>query len=80
MQEKEFNTIVTEKERDGQFHFNSSSVDVIAKDYELYMRTLKEWRGDMQYDRKVDQALWAYGHLFNENKINEKRGGIKGDC
>lgn len=24
-------------------------------------------------DRRVDRALWAYGHLFNDNKTNEKK-------
>lgn len=25
------------------------------------------------YDRRVDRALWAYGHLFNDNKTNKNK-------
>ena len=44
-----------------------------CKDYMSYSATLDKWLDGMEYNRKVDQALWTYGHLFNENKSNLAR-------
>lgn len=45
------------------------------KNYEEYKKTIFEIFGDKEYqkNRKIDQALWAYGHLFNETNRNKKR-------
>lgn len=58
------------------YHSNSCQFDVLWRDYEGYMDLLnKHFQSDLTdpSSRKVDRALWAYGHLFNDNKTNQRR-------
>ena len=66
---RDFNSLVCENERERQFHFSTSKIEVISTDYKFYTGLLKEWLDGMKYDRKIDQALWTYSTLGSGTNV-----------
>lgn len=70
-QGREFPSIITDSELGKSFHSNAKRT---FDDYLQYRKLLHTYFGDAyRKDRSIDRALWAYGHLFNENKENKNR-------
>lgn len=55
------------------------AIDKLFSDYhDHYLTPLNtlfhcEYGKDFNTDRRIDRALWVYGHLFNENERNKER-------
>lgn len=67
-----FESVVTDSQLDREFRKGS---DNIEKDYnDNYVSRLESIFGTRYVtDRRIDQALWVYGHLFNDTKTNKKK-------
>ena len=71
-----FKKLITDKELYQKFH-NSDNIKTVYNEYNKYKDLLytyfKDYLDKGLY-RKVDRALWSYGHLFNDIITNKNRG------
>lgn len=72
----DFTSTIEKKVKDLEFHADSAKPEQVYSEYQMnYIARLKKVFGeDYKVDRRIDQALWAYGHLFNDNKTNQSKG------
>lgn len=75
-----YDDLINDKDLNKEFHkdrtLNDKNIENLYKEYkENYIDRLNAIFGEDSYskDRRIDQALWVYGHLFNENATNDKR-------
>lgn len=70
-------SLMKDQELNKQFHSGSTKIDIVWKDYiENFVEPLKnifDYEAVYKKDRKLDRALWTYGHLFNDTESNRKR-------
>lgn len=70
---KAFNETISDKELKEEINVDSVKNDKIFDGYsKYYIKRLNDIFGENEYknNRKIDQALWAYGHLFSDTKTN----------
>lgn len=77
---KEFYDIILEKDLKNEINVdlnnNSKNNKKIFDGYsEYYIKRLNAIFGENEYKntREIDQALWAYGHLFSDTKTNRNK-------
>lgn len=73
-EKSDFNRLVSDIELYKCFHSGCCDKRIV-EDYNNYIGALTKhfgegWKGS---NRDIDRALWTYGHLFNDNKTNNKR-------
>lgn len=70
-------SLVTDKAHNEEFHSRTGNMGTRWEDYcKNYVEPLKSlfiFESVYRKDRRLDRALWAYGHLFNATKTNKKR-------
>ena len=70
-------SLVTDKALNEKFHSGTGNVGTVWEDYcKNYVEPLKslfDFESVYRKDRRLDRALWAYGHLFNATETNKKR-------
>ena len=70
-------SLVTDKAHNEEFHSRTGNMGTRWGDYcKNYVEPLKSlfiFESVYRKDRRLDRALWAYGHLFNATKTNKKR-------
>ena len=70
-------SLITDKALNEKFHSGSVNAETIWKEYLTnYVGTLKslfDFETVYRKSRRLDRALWAYGHLFNDTESNKKR-------
>lgn len=69
----DYTGIVTDSDISREFH-NSSHSKRYPHDYKAYIDKMKAVFGEKYIkDRRIDQALWTYGHLFNDTRTNHQK-------
>lgn len=70
-------SLITDKALNEKFHSGSVNAETIWKEYLTnYVGTLKslfDFETVYRKSRRLDRALWAYGHLFNDTESNKKK-------
>ena len=71
LERMDYKEVVTDKALNCEFHNGTKKY---LDDYKTYIEKLESIFGkEYATDRRIDQALWAYGHLFSDTKINRKK-------
>ena len=75
-EELPFKSLVKNSELEREFNTGEKDAKKIFKRYnDKYVARLRNAFGEDYNVRDVDRALWVYGHLFKENKTNQRRIG-----
>lgn len=73
-EELPFKSLVQDSELEKEFNTGETDAKKIFKKYkDNYVDRLKNVFDKDYNARDIDRALWAYGHLFKENKTNQNR-------
>lgn len=71
LERMDYKEVVTDKALNREFHNGTKKY---LDDYKTYIEKLESIFGkEYATDRRIDQALWAYGHLFSDTKTNHKK-------
>lgn len=66
LERMDYKEVVTDKALNREFHNGTKKY---LDDYKTYIEKLESIFGkEYATDRRIDQALWAYGHLFSDTK------------
>ncbi len=71
----DFKTIIYDNCLRKEFNPDLKDMEQLYSNYkEYYVQRLQKIFGDdYKKSRSIDQALWTYGHLFNDTKTNQKK-------
>lgn len=71
----EYGSVITDQELRKEFNSGVNDIDKLYSCYSKYYinRLTSIFGGEYITNRDIDRALWAYGHLFNSTKSNNKK-------